>query len=638
MSGGDNSTGSGGSWSINPTIIVCSDTNTGASQLVADVVSIIKNAGKNATAGGVGPSSEYYAIKGKTNTTMFMMVNGVDHAMAYEFYTEVKNGGWMGTGNNIVIGFHTGHPGACTMKNITDPNLRNAWDAGYATASMRKNMMGTSTGDWLAKATNCGWVAGPDANSLAQAFLSGKGSSGSSSVEVVEGFIESGRGGAKDSSPQFWNHENYEPYEEIQFTNFKVVEEFPRTLTAEFETTENIDLTSGRVAVLIKGDCNPFGGIILSKKYDNKDGLYTYKCQGFMERIMANGIYAVYNGGKNVYNIIKEVLADLGVPDSGLLPLKEYSMAITEELKELMDKDKDLVESSDMFDVNSTKSSSSSSSSEDSSNKSDDEKTTKTTKTDKTKTSEEESDEVNPMKKKPKGIYDKPSIYEFFNTLIYDYGVNIDFYGDINGIPHWDVMDLEDWKNDVWMFSPRRGFESDYDYEFDLTDAVNQVAVKNISATNGTGEIYTAEELIDVPLQDYEGRMGVVVDNPTKSSSATSTDGEYQDSTGKKYTSQQVIITEGQPSCNNCMSKKPTIQKYKKYWYKECPSCEETDTLEFSSVGDGTIHCSECDIDYCVYCGYDRKGQKHHLTELFLVNTSTTDTNTTDNNTTDTTT
>ncbi|WP_292474171.1 hypothetical protein [Methanosphaera sp.] len=591
---GDNGTGSGGSWKINNNIIVCSDSNTGAAQLAKDVVSHINSAGKTATYGGVGPSSEYNAISGKTNTTMFWIVNGVDHAMCYYFYTEVKDSGWKGSGNNIVVGFHTGHPGVCTLANINKQDLRNAHDAGYAKSDARSAMMAKSSGDWMASAKNCGWVAGPDAKSLAQAFLTGQGAGGSS-VTVVEGFIESGRGGSKGSSPQFWNNTNYEPYYEVPFTDFEVTEEFPRTQTMEFETTKNIDLTSGRVAVLLKGDCNTFGGILIDKQYDSKTHLYSYQCQGFMERIMANGIYAVYNGSKTVYEIITEVLADLGVPSTGLRPLEDYNTAITKENQELLKADEDLVENSGDYDP-------------------ENKRTWKSTIKD---------DKLNPLKRKPKGIYDCDTIYEFFCELLYDYGVNIDFYGDPNGIPIFEIVDLETWKKDVYIFSPRRGFENDYEYGYDITNSVSQVVVKNISATDSTGEIYTAEQLLGVPIQDYEGRMGVIVDNPANNSSSNNSNGTYQDSSGNKYTSNQVLTTNGQPSCNHCLKDKPAIQQYTKYWFNECPKCDVEGTLENDTSGDGTTKCTECETEYCQYCGYDRKGQKYHLTELFTTNNTT---------------
>lgn len=441
-----------------------------------------------------------------------------------------------------------------------------------------------------------GWSHGKTGDELATMFLKningGVGGAGST-VVVEEGFVESGRGGSKESSPQFWNNQNYEPYKEIHFKDFEVTEEFPRSQTMEFETTENIDLTSGRVAVLLKGDCNTFGGIILSKSYDSKNHLYKYQCQGFMERIMANGIYAVYNGSKTVYEIITEVLADIGLPSVGLKPLDEYNTAITKENQKLMEADKDLVEDSSMFEA---------------------EKTTSGW------ASTIKDDSLNPFKRKPKGIYDCDTIYEFFCTLLYDYGVNIDFYGDPNGIPIFEICDLESWKKDVYIFSPRRGFENDYDYGYDITNSVTQVVVRNISATSGTGEIYTAEELLGVPIQDYEGRMGVVIDNPANASGNTTATQSYQDSEGNTYKSEQVLTTNGQPSCQHCLKNKPTIQSYTKYWFNECPVCDKEGILESDSSGDGTTKCKECETEFCQYCGYDRKGQKKHLTELFTTN------------------
>lgn len=459
-----------------------------------------------------------------------------------------------------------------------------------------------------------GFAYGNDNDDLAEQIVNAlNGTSGgtSSSIEIVEGFIESGRG----VSPQFWNKENYHDYQEIVFTKFDVTEEFPRQTSATLTTPVNIDLTTGRVACLITGECNSFSGIIIDKKYDATKKLYDYQLHGFMERIMANQINLVANGGKTTYDWIKEVLADLSVPDTGLLPIDDYDTAVSKELLEEMEEDMDLPETSEQLTSDSDTDTSNAPQYNTDSNENTD--------------TGLDYNELNPFKKKPAGIYDKQTISEWIRTLIYDYGINVEFYGDLNGVPQFEIIDFEKWKQTGWYISPDLGFDADYEYEFDITDVVTQVAVKNISATNGTGEIYTSEELIGINLADFVGRMGVVVDNPSGSSTQSTGDSEddttgdvFQDSTGKIYDKNDVLTTNGYPSCEKCKEKNggsmPTIKKYTKYWYNYCPGCNRRGYLKSTSTGDGTTYCSggDCGLEFCQFCGYERKSQKLQLTEL----------------------
>lgn len=575
------------------------------SQLLADVCSKLQAAGHTVKNVGVGPNRVQHHMLSNTHEVMIQIGGGICLGTLVDFIMGIKRGYYHAKKGTFLYYTATWKTQQCDTWKATrahDDNFSKSGDIKPYIGKTLPEIYGMHT-DVLYK-----YGQGKTADELVQSFLTGSSGSGGSSVVIEEGFVESGRGGTKESSPQFWNEQNYTPYTEIPFTDFTVTEEFPRTMSMEFDTTENIDLTSGRVAVLLRGDCNPFGGIVIDKDYNSDKGLYTYAAQGFMERIMANGIHAVYNGSKTVHAIITEVLADLGVPDTGLLPIEKYEQEVPEDLEKAMEKDKELTETGDAYDMNYNLE----------------------------HRSTIKDHKMNPMERKPKGIYDKDSIYDFFCTILYDYGVNIDFYGDPNGIPHFDVMKFEDWKKDVFIFSPRRGFESDYTYKYDITDQVNQVVVKSINATSGTGEIYTAEELLKVPLQDYQGRMGVVVDNPAGSGTTTAAAPEYQDSSGKKYNSSQVLTTNGQPSCKHCLAGKPSIQKYTKYWFNECPKCEKEGILSSESDGDGTTKCGECETEFCQYCGFDRKGQKLHLTELFVVNNNASATSVTTDSSTDT--
>lgn len=614
------STGGAGS---GKTIVVDSDNIEGKSkdkQRINNIVNALKQAGYNAVASGVGPNYHVSDMRDNKNSYIVAIVGGLcagtikDYgATYYQNYMKNNNNG----GGQAYI--WTWGKYKCNLDQIT--RLERAWDDNFSGSGFTgidnpaEYMKNTAHMDYCAAGTEDEFVTA--VVNMVKTGSGGSGGSSGSTATVVEGFIESGRG----ESPQYWNVENYEDYVEIPFTNFERTEENPRIQTATFETTERLDVLDGRDAILITGDCNDFGGIILEHEYDSTKKIWKYTCQGFMDRIMANQINRVANGSKTAHELIKETLADMSVPDVNLLDADEYDTAVTEDTQEKMKKDADLVESSDRFGENENTGSSSSSS--------DDENKNTTTLT-KTTSSTEDGDTRNPFKRKPVGLYDKLAISEFIRTLIFDYGINVDFYGDINGVPHFDIIDLETWKKTGWYLAPEMGFEHNYTYSFDLTDIVTQVAVKNVSAINGTGEIYTAEELIGVPIEDFVGRMGVVVDNPSaegtsSSSSDTTIVEKYQDSSGNQYEATKVLNTNGYPGCNKCSKKnggtQPTYQTYSKAWLNKCPSCEKEGTLSSSTDNDkdGKTVCSNCKKTYCQYCGFEKKSGNKQLTELFRV-------------------
>ena len=536
--------------------------------------------------------------------------------------------------NNIVWGFVTGNGGVCEMTGddgITGcKHYAHDWYYGDIAVGEERNQVVSEIIESYG-----GWVAGPDATSLANAFLSGKGGVGNASSGLKEGVFDSGIG----DTPQFWNKENYGPYEEVHFTNFEIIDEYPRVKTATFESRDKIDLSNGRVAVLITGDCNDFGGIILERTYDSENMLYKYQCQGFMDRIMANPVYVVANGSKTVHQLIKESLAEVGLPDIFLLDEDEYDTAVTQETADLIKADKDLTETTEIF-TNKTEYKANKStdgvsknnivSDDDEDNDEDDEKVIKTVT--KTLSSTESGDIRNPFKAKPTGIYDCVTRGDFIRTLIYDYGVNVDFYGDINGIPHFDIIDFETWKKLGWYIGPEHGFDSDYSTTFSITNILTQVGIKNIQAINYEGELYTSTELLGVNLEKYVGRMGTIEENPNASITFSTDEDEddevdqlkevYQDSSGRKYNKTEIIDTNGEPSCKKCAEKngglKPTMKKYSKSWLNVCPACKTKDKLTDSSNGsDYKTTCSQCGKSYCQYCGYERTSGYYQLTEVF---------------------
>ena len=679
---GDNSTGAGGSWKINNDVWVCADTNGDAQQMVNDVMAVISGAGYNAINGGVGPDTKYAPSKqGKTNTTVFYLVNGVCKGTCYEFYTEAKPEGWCGAGNNIVVGFQTGPNAVCDQDEIHKVVTGGAHDDNFSTGAMRSQMDQKSSAQWLEEAPNCGWVAGPDAQSLANAFLTGSGAGGGSGVQIVEGFMTSGRG----ESLLTYDEEDFTPLVEIPFAKVSVTEEDYESPTAEFTSPERIELLEGMTYVLITGDPGEFGGIIIKREGPDKQGLYTYTCQDYMTRIMNNQIYAIYNKGKTVYEWITEILEDQGIPTTGLDDVEAYDNVV--DPLYLAEVEQEELENQSV---------------EDSTNGTGTTDTTGTTgtttptatTTDSTGTSPEtlttttdengnEKVETNPFKRKPRGIYDKQPVVEHIRTLLFDYGVHVRFYGDVTGYPIFKAYPKEEFLHHGWTLSTELGVQTDYKTGMDITNAVAQVGVKNIEALKPTGELYTASDLLGVKLAGNFGRIGILVDNPTPQGNASAGNGNanqqmYVDKDGNTYTQDQVISTNGYPSCSGCTSynggTKPEYQPYQKYWVNKCAACSGVKTLENQSPGsekggkEGVTTCTGtgssssgtqsnvanttpsqrntntdtntesvtgCGVKFCQFCG-KQWGSTGSLTEVFpqsSTNTGTTGTTGTTGNT-----
>lgn len=605
--------------------------------------SIVQQAGHEVTNLGVGPSKTQNDALSNSSDVMVQVAGGMCCGSLADF-EEGCSTGYYHASQWCIPMYTKGWTQYDPKTYVLDGP---AWDDAFSSEALRAPYIGKTWSEACGVAEHCvGFCEGDTIESLAQNFLSAlNGGGGSGASGVVEGQLWSYEG----EGPQHWNVNTYTDHVEIPFINFEMQDEYPRIRTASFETTENIDLTEGRVAVLIAGDsCNDFGGIIIKKDYDSKNKIYKYQCQGFMERIMSSPVYVVANGGHTAHWLIKKYLADIGLPDINLGEEDDYDVFVDEATQAMMKADADTPDSVENFqndreiaeikkqkakEAKSSEGSSSSSSGSDSggdiSNMTHEEIREKKTGsgsegTDGEGTGEEGEEEeeedysvINTFKEKPIGLYDKFTGGDFIRTIIFDYGINVDFYGDVNGIPHFDVMDMETWKNTGWIISPEKGYGEDYSYTFDITDVVTQVGVKNISAINGNGELYTSKELLGVNLEKYVGRMGTIVDNPNESSGATANNGEevqYEDDEGNIYSADQVITTNGEPSCGNCTSanggSKPEQKKYTKYWVNKCPGCEQEKTLESKSEGQGKTVCKECNLEFCQFCGHSLSGSQ----------------------------
>ena len=280
--------------------------------------------------------------------------------------------------------------------------------------------------------------------------------------------------------------------------------------------------------------------------------------------------------------------------------------------------------------------------------------------------------ETNPFKKKPRGIYDKQTIVDHIRTLIFDYGVHVRFYGDVTGYPIFKAYPKEEWLEYGWTLSTELGVETEYKTGMDVTNAVAQGGVKNIEALKPTGELYTASDLLGVKLAGNFGRIGILVDNPTPQGNVTAGNGGetvYVDKDGNTYTQDQVMSTNGYPSCSGCASynggTQPEYQKYKKYWVNKCVSCKAEKTLEDKAPGsekggkEGITTCTGtgkketstapgnttsqtstdtpessteevkgCESKFCQFCG-KQWGGTSSLTEVFTQTQGTTATGTT---------
>lgn len=590
------------------------------------VATALQQAGYRTKIAGIGPNTHYTMTKYEEDTGFLICIYGgacagTIYDQCQSYYTKkIKN-------NKLVMAFTHG------AKDITNLNwLERAHDDNFSPSSFKGL---SNPGQYL---TQHGvlWFHSKGESDFAQEVVSVvkngnvNGASGGSSVTLEDGFMESARGGGKTSSPQFWNAENFEPYEPINFSEFEITEEDYESKTATFKTDKRIDLTSGRVSVLICGDIQDFGGIILSRDYDPDTRIYTYTCQGWMDRIMANEIYAVHSGKYTVYSWIKKLLADMGIPDTGLEKIDNYDESVDKKVEEEVSSDND-----DPYEkLGETSSNSDSSSSVPTASN----PTGTVTSTSKGKSkSKKDSTKRNPFKKTPLGIYDKLTVSDYIRTLLFDYGVHVRFYGDINGIPHFEAYDVNTYANTGLILSSDMGIEEDYKYKFDITDIVTQVMIKNISAVSPTGEVYTSKDLFGVNLATYFGRMGTIKDNPTHgstgSASGSSSGGDYKDAAGNTYSADKVIATNGMPSCSHGCLKQYGYKHVQKYWVNKCAGCGKEGVLKDNpkGVAEKELTCGNCDMDYCEVDGYEKiSSSSKRLTEVFKSTTTSTTNDTTD--------
>lgn len=627
------------------TVVVNSDNIEGKSKDRARIqrcVDALKQAGYNAIASGIGPNWHVTDMRTHKNAYIVCIVGGLCAGTISDYAAKYYQNYMKGNNNKGGQAYFAKH-GKYKVPASQVEWLERAWDDNFSSRSFKgckpKEMFEKAGFDECFALTDDAFPSAVVSMVQNGGLGNSSSSTGTSSSNTLasltptKGFVNSGKG----TSPQYWNREEFTDYEEVPFHSVRITEEDPEIKTATIETTEELPLLEGRDAILITGDdCNDFSGICIKKEKNNDNGTWEYTCQGWLDRILTNEITYVADGTETVYEILTNIHNDTGLPTDNLLPIDKYDTTVSSETKKLLEADADLTETSDAYTQQVQEQLNGSSSS------GEDEKTvtyTKTLATNKEKTT------INPMKKKPVGIFKQKTLGDFIRALIHDYGSNIRFYGDINGIPHYDILDLETWRKTGFLIPEEMGI-GNYNYSLDITNLITQVGIENISAINGAGELYTSEELLGVNLEKYGGRIGVVLENPSAQGSTNTGNNtesvkineKYQDSTGKKYETTQVLTTNGKPSCKQCSYKnggsQPVYQKYKKSWFNKCPGCNSENSLTNKEEGDGKTVCSKCKKEYCQYCGFSINGGNYQLTELFLTQTGQAGVDTTTKNST----
>lgn len=404
-------------------------------------------------------------------------------------------------------------------------------------------------------------------------------------------------------------------YTRIPYENYEIPETDYRYKTAKFTSTHYIDLTKGRVAVHIASDSHDnFGGIILGVEREDS-GLYTYSCQDW-NRIWTQKIYWVAQSEKTtVYEVIKKLLKNFHIPDTGLLPLKAY--------KNTAIKEKTTVTSTNTIDT-----STSSTSTDTSSDTDDSDSDTETTpiKIYEGVDNIKEGEAYNPMAQTINGIWDKVTMGDFIRSILFDNGVYIDVYLDANGVPHFDPYNKDNWLGTGWYFTtPQLAEET---LNFDITNIITNVDVKNQDPLSTDFNRYNSKKELGVDLAAFYGEMITTIDNPVQATSSTSTDTGVDD--GNSITAENV-----HGLCGKCGYTPTVTVKWKNY----CPDCKKSGALIMhpSSGGpDYEVSCrgtGGCGADFCPKCGRDLKPQAVYLTKAGSSTTSTTSTSTTSTST-----
>lgn len=153
-----------------------------------------------------------------------------------------------------------------------------------------------------------------------------------------------------------------------------------------------------------------------------------------------------------------------------------------------------------------------------------------------------------------------------------------------------------------------------YSSDVDVETSSNFITVRNRATSDNIQTVllysYANTSLNPVNITDYPNFFITYgLGDPKTETDVTSSTSIPTGATGEDVVTQDTITVNQMPSCACCSG--TAYKRYTKTWLNYCPHCGQTGVLQDNPKGvyEGEITCSNCDADYCGYCGGD-KGSK----------------------------
>lgn len=273
---------------------------------------------------------------------------------------------------------------------------------------------------------------------------------------------------------------------QVRFKKYQIKETDMRVKTASFETRSSLDLTTGKIGVLILSPYHQnFGGIILSEEYDEDTGLYTYKCQdhsrSWQSKInlrsstkysryqIIQSLLCDYVG--NGYNVPKSLLKKCKVALSGLKPLSSYN---EKKLGGVLN--------------------------------------------------------TNGLALKNNFIMEKTSMIDIIRNLAFSgNGAYIDVWIDEWGIVHIDPINKNTWlTSGIYITTPEL---AETKLGFDITNIITGVNLASESKLDSE-RMYTSKDVLGIDLTTYFGNFVTTIDNPNKTNTGSGSGSSKKENPG----------------------------------------------------------------------------------------------------------
>lgn len=308
---------------------------------------------------------------------------------------------------------------------------------------------------------------------------------------------------------------------EIHWEKYQIKETDMRVKTATFTSPQYLDLTTGQYCLLISSPMHEdFGGVILNVEYDDKNDLYSYQCQDF-SRFYQSKFELINNGKYTNYRVLQYLLTQGGIPLKGKIT-KKMKKKYKKELSGLRPK----WQYQQGKEVGNTI-------------------------------------KYNPMDYKNAMIMRNKSYIEAIRDLSLGVGAFYDVYFDKYGVPHIEPYHRDDLlKSGLTLTTPEIASKQ---YKFDTTNILTGTLVHSSNKLKN-GKLYTSEQVINLDLSAFFGKLYTSMDSESSSTSTSSSNKQSTDKSknGNPYGTKKKALELSFDNYKNSSTDKAFVNDLKK--------------------------------------------------------------------------